>query len=97
MNLDNQNLEWKLCEAYFSILEISMSSDISLDKLCVEAKISKEEVETIIPNNPMDHRIFFLKIIHLCTFSFTEINCAVLSKQFIVFFLISNKKMKIVS
>ena len=63
MNLDNQNLEWKLCEAYFSILEISMSSDISIDKLCIEAKISKEEVETIIPNNPMDYRIFFLKIL----------------------------------
>ena len=63
MNLDNQNLEWKLCEAYFSILEISMSSDISIDKLCIEAKLSKEEVEKIVPNNPMDHRIFFLKIL----------------------------------
>ncbi len=63
MNLDNQNLEWKLCEAYFSILEISMSSDISIDKLCIKAKISKEEVETIIPKNPMDYRIFFLKIL----------------------------------
>ena len=63
MNLDNENLEWKLCEAYFSILEISMSSDISIDKLCIEAKISKEEVEKIVPNNPVDHRIFFLKIL----------------------------------
>ena len=63
MNLDNQNLEWKLCETYFSILEISMSSDISVDKLCIESKLSKEEVEKIIPNNPMDHRIFFLKIL----------------------------------
>ena len=63
MNLENQNIEWRLCEAYFSILEISMSSDISIDKLCIEAKISKEKVETIIPNNPMDHRIFFLKIL----------------------------------
>ena len=63
MNLDNQNLEWKLCEAYFSILEISMSSDISIGKLCIEAKISKEEAEKIVPNNPMDHRIFFLKIL----------------------------------
>ena len=35
MNLDNQNLEWKLCKAYFSMLEISMSSDISIDKLCI--------------------------------------------------------------
>ena len=63
MNLNSQNLEWKLCEAYFSILEISLSSDLSIDKLCIEAKISKEEVETIIPKNPMDHRIFFLKIL----------------------------------
>ena len=63
MNLDNQNLEWKLCEAYFSILEISMSSDVSIDKLCIETKLSKEEVEKIVPNNLMDHRIFFLKIL----------------------------------
>ena len=63
MNLDNQTLEWKLCEAYFSILEISMSSDISIEKLCKETKISKEEVEKIVPNNPMDHRKFFLKIL----------------------------------
>ena len=63
MNLDNENLEWKLCEAYFSILEISMSSDISIDKLCIEAKISKEEAEEIVPKNSTNHRIFFLKIL----------------------------------
>ena len=63
MNLDNQNLEWKLCEAYFSILEISMSSDISIDKLCIEAKISKEEAEKIVPNNSLDYKYFFLKIL----------------------------------
>ena len=63
MNLDNENLEWKLCEAYFSILEISMSSDISIDKLSIEAKFSKEEVEKIVPSNPMHYRIFFLKIL----------------------------------
>ncbi len=63
MNLDNENLEWKLCEAYFSILEISMSSNISIDKLCIEAKLSREEVEKIVPNNFTDLRIFFLKIL----------------------------------
>ena len=62
MNL-NKNLEWKLCEAYFSILEMSMTSEISLDKLCAEAKTSKEEVEKIVPNNPKNYRIFFLKIL----------------------------------
>ena len=63
MNLDNENLEWKLCEAYFSILEINMSSDISINKLCIEAKLSREEVEKIVPKNHMDLRIFFLKIL----------------------------------
>ena len=63
MNLGNKNLEWKLCEAYFSILKISMTSEISLDKLCIEAKISRDELEKIIPNNSMDYKIFFLKIL----------------------------------
>ena len=63
MNLDNQNLEWKLCEAYFSILKISMTSEISIDQLCTEAKISRKELEKIIPNNLTDYKIFFLKIL----------------------------------
>jgi len=62
MNL-NKNLEWELCEAYFSILEMSMTSEISLDKLSAEAKTSREEVEKIVPNNPKYYRIFFLKIL----------------------------------
>ncbi len=63
MNLDNQNLELKLCDAYFSILEMSMISEVSLDQLCTVAKISTEEVEKIVPNNSMDYRFFFLKIL----------------------------------
>ena len=35
MNLGNQNLELKLCEAYFSILEMSMTSEIDLDQLFI--------------------------------------------------------------
>ena len=66
MKLDNQNLEWELCEAYFSILEMSMTSEISLDRLCVEAKTSREEVEKIIPNNPID-------LYHLSLLSCTNI------------------------
>ena len=65
MNLDNENLEWKLCETYFSILEISMSSDISIDKLSIEAKLSKEEVDRIVPNNPIDYKIFFFTKIQI--------------------------------
>ena len=59
MNTDNQNLVWELCETYFSILEISMTSEVSLDQLCIESKISREEAEKIIPNNTLDYRFFF--------------------------------------
>ena len=63
MNFDNQKLEWKLCEAYFSILDMSITTEIILDELCIKAKISRQEVERIVPNNSMDYRIFFLKIL----------------------------------
>ena len=63
MNMDNRNLEWKLCKAYFSILEMSMISEVSLDQLCIKAKVSREEVEKIVPNNLMNYNIFFLKIL----------------------------------
>ena len=61
MNLENQNLEWKLCEAYFLILETSISSEVSFDQLCTVSKIPKEKIDKIIPNNSKNFRIFFLK------------------------------------
>ena len=63
MNLENQNLEWKLCEAYFSILETRISSEVSLDELCEVSKISLEEANKIVPTASMNQRNFFLKIL----------------------------------
>ncbi len=63
MNTDNQNLVWKLCESYFSILESSMISKVSLDQLCYASKIPSQTVEKIVPKNSYDYRIFFLKIL----------------------------------
>ena len=63
MNTDNQNLVWKLCESYFSILEISLISKVSLDQLCYASKIPLETVEKIVPQNSYDYRIFFLKVL----------------------------------
>ena len=63
MDLDNQNLKWKLCEAYFSILEMWMKSEVSIDQLSTLSKISINEVKKIVPNNPMNYRFFFLKIL----------------------------------
>ena len=63
MNLDNENIEWKLCEAYFSIIETSISSEVSLDELCEVSKISLEEANKIVSNNSMNNSNFFLKIL----------------------------------
>ena len=63
MNLNNENIEWKLCEAYFSILETSMTSDISLNELCEVSKISLEEANKIVSKNSMNNSNFFLKIL----------------------------------
>ena len=63
MNLDNENLKWKLCEAYFSILEKSMTSEVSLDELCKVSKISLEEVTRIVSYNSINNGNFFLKIL----------------------------------
>ena len=59
MNLDNENIEWKLCEAYFSIIETSMSSEVSLDELCDVSKISLEEANKIVSNDSMNNSNFF--------------------------------------
>ena len=63
MNMDNQNLVWELCETYFSILEISMTSEVSLDQLCSASKIPSQTIEKIVPKNSYDYKIFFLKIL----------------------------------
>ena len=63
MNLDNENLKWKLCEAYFSILEKSMTSEVSFDELCKVSKISLEEANRIVSDNSINNGNFFLKIL----------------------------------
>ena len=63
MNLDNENLKWKLCEAYFSILEKSMTLEVSLDELCKVSKISLEEATRIVSDNSINNGNFFLKIL----------------------------------
>ena len=63
MNMDDKNLVWELCETYFSILEISMTSEVSLDQLCSASKIPSQTVEKLVPKNSYDYRIFFLKVL----------------------------------
>ena len=48
MNKDNNNLEWKLCEAYFTILEKNVTPQVNLDQLSIATKISREEIDKIV-------------------------------------------------
>ena len=59
----NEDLKWKLCEAYFSILEKSMTSEVSFDELCKVSKISLEEANRIVSDNSINNGNFFLKIL----------------------------------
>ena len=63
MNMDNQNLVSELCDTYFSILEITMTSEVSLDQLSSASKIPSKTIEKIVPKNSYDYRIFFLKVL----------------------------------
>lgn len=63
MKIDNQNYESRLCKTYFSIVESNLTTDVTLDQICEEAKISREEAEKIVPNNSLDYKYFFLKIL----------------------------------
>ena len=61
MELNNKEIELKLCETYFSILSKTSTYNITLDELCVASKISYEKAKKIIPTN-FNEDFFFLKL-----------------------------------
>ena len=63
MKIDNQNYESILCKTYFSIVGSNLTTEVTLDQICEEAKISREEAEKIVPKNSLDYKYFFLKIL----------------------------------
>lgn len=62
MKTKKQELEWKLCHAYFSILETSKNPLINIENICVVSKVSLEDAKKIIPENFVND-YFFLKIL----------------------------------
>jgi len=60
MELNDKEIELKLCETYFSILSKTSTYNITLDELCVASKISYEKAKKIIPTN-FNEDFFFLK------------------------------------
>ena len=60
MELNDKEIELKLCETYFSVLSKASTYNITLDELCAASKISYEKAKKIIPTN-FNEDFFFLK------------------------------------
>jgi hypothetical protein len=61
MELNDKEIELKLCETYFSVLSKTSTYKITLDELCAVSKISYEKAKKIIPAN-FNEDFFFLKL-----------------------------------
>lgn len=61
MELNDKEIELKLCETYFSVLSKTSTYNITLDELCAASKISYEKAKKIIPTN-FNENFFFLKL-----------------------------------
>ena len=61
MELNDKEIELKLCETYFSVLSKTSRYNITLDELCAASKISYEKAKKIIPTN-FNEDFFFLKL-----------------------------------
>jgi len=63
MNNNDQDLHWKLCKDYFSIVTSTSKTEISLEELCAHSKVSYKKATEIIPKNNFDYNYYFLKIL----------------------------------
>ena len=61
MKTKDQDLKWKLCDAYFTTLNNSNSNSINLEDLCFKSKVSYEEAKKIFPKNSVNNYFFFLQ------------------------------------
>ena len=61
MNNNDQNLQWKLCKDYFSIVTSTSKTKVSLEELCAYSKVSYKKATEIIPKNNFDYNYYFLK------------------------------------
>ena len=61
MKNKDQNLRWKLCKDYFSIVTSTSKTSVSLEELCALSEVSYEKAIEIIPENHLDYNYFFLK------------------------------------
>ena len=63
MKTDKQALKWKLCKAYFAIIDSSLKESVTFDELIFVSKIKPNDANKIISENNKNYNIFFLKIL----------------------------------
>ena len=63
MKTRDQDLKWRLCDAYFSILVSSKKNSIIFEDLCLQCNVSIDEAKKIIPEDSIHNNFFFLKIL----------------------------------
>ena len=59
------DLKLKLCKAYFSIINSSLKTEVYIEELCVESKVSIKDAQMVLPKMQKDYKIFFLKTLLL--------------------------------
>ena len=63
MKTNKQTLKWKLCKAYFAIIDSSLKEEVTFEELIFFSKTEPKEAEKIISKNNNNYNIFFLKIL----------------------------------
>ena len=63
MKKNTQSLKWKLCKAYFSIIDSSLNPEVTFEELIVCSEVLSQDAEKIISKNNQDYNFFFLKIL----------------------------------
>jgi len=53
-------LKSKLCKVYFSIINSSLKTEIYIEELCVESKVSIQDAQMVLPKMQKDYKNFFL-------------------------------------
>ena len=59
------NLKSELCKAYFSIINSSLKTEIYIEELCLESRVSIKDAQIILPKMQKNYKIFFLTILLL--------------------------------
>ena len=63
MKSRDQDLKYRLCDAYFSILVSSKKNSIIFEDLCLKCNVPYDEAKKIIPEDSITNNFFFLKIL----------------------------------